>query len=235
MRLAWVLDGDLAQRTGGTIYDREVVDGLRRAGDEVRVVSLPGRLLRELRAFRPDVVVGGRALLPRARGRVPAARQAQAAARPARSPQPHSMGDRALPAPPTPRAHRGVSRHPRVRPHRDDEPGHTRPPRRRGHEDLHRCRAPGADPSGDTTAVLEVPRRSRSCSWDRSSHANACSSCCKRSRALAGVSCSSEASCATSATCATSARSSRSSASASAFLLTGEVDERGGCARAGKR
>jgi glycosyltransferase involved in cell wall biosynthesis len=58
VRVAWVLYGDLAQRTGGTIYDREVVEGLRRAGDEVRVVSLPGRLYRELRAFRPDVVVG---------------------------------------------------------------------------------------------------------------------------------------------------------------------------------
>ena len=57
-RIAWVLHGDLAQRTGGTIYDREVVDGLRRAGDDVRVVSLPGRLMHELRGFRPDVVVG---------------------------------------------------------------------------------------------------------------------------------------------------------------------------------
>ena len=57
-RIAWVLQGDLADRTGGTIYDREVVEGLRRAGDQVRVVSLPGGLLRELRAFGPDVVVG---------------------------------------------------------------------------------------------------------------------------------------------------------------------------------
>jgi glycosyltransferase involved in cell wall biosynthesis len=59
MRIAWVLYGDLAQRTGGTIYDAEVVDGLRRAGDDVRVVSLPrARLARELRAIAPDIVVG---------------------------------------------------------------------------------------------------------------------------------------------------------------------------------
>gem|GEM_PF-2561679 len=75
MRIAWVLYGDLAQRTGGTIYDRLVVDGLRRAGDDVRVWSLPPppartplaigtgvanglRLGRDLRRTRPDVVVG---------------------------------------------------------------------------------------------------------------------------------------------------------------------------------
>ena len=59
MRIAWVLYGDLAQRTGGTIYDAEVVGGLRRAGDDVRVVSLPrARLARELRRIAPDVVVG---------------------------------------------------------------------------------------------------------------------------------------------------------------------------------
>lgn len=40
MRIAWVLYGSLEQRTGGTIYDARVVDGLRRAGDEVHVVSL---------------------------------------------------------------------------------------------------------------------------------------------------------------------------------------------------
>ncbi len=40
MRIAWVLYGSLEQRTGGTIYDAHVVDGLRRAGDEVHVVSL---------------------------------------------------------------------------------------------------------------------------------------------------------------------------------------------------
>jgi len=59
VRIAWVLYGDLAQRTGGTIYDAEVVEGLRRAGDDVRVLSLPrARLARELRASAPDVVVG---------------------------------------------------------------------------------------------------------------------------------------------------------------------------------
>lgn len=59
MRIAWVLYGDLAQRTGGTIYDAGVVAGLRRAGDDVQVVSLPRRrLTRELRAIAPDVVVG---------------------------------------------------------------------------------------------------------------------------------------------------------------------------------
>jgi glycosyltransferase involved in cell wall biosynthesis len=39
-RIAWVLYGSLEQRTGGTIYDARVVDGLRRAGDDVRVLSL---------------------------------------------------------------------------------------------------------------------------------------------------------------------------------------------------
>lgn len=40
MRIAWVLYGSLEQRTGGTIYDAEVVAGLRRAGDDVHVLSL---------------------------------------------------------------------------------------------------------------------------------------------------------------------------------------------------
>jgi glycosyltransferase involved in cell wall biosynthesis len=43
VRIAWVLYGSLEQRTGGTIYDAHVVDGLRRAGDEVHVVSLDDR------------------------------------------------------------------------------------------------------------------------------------------------------------------------------------------------
>jgi glycosyltransferase involved in cell wall biosynthesis len=38
--MAWVLYGSLEQRTGGTIYDARVVEGLRRAGDDVHVVSL---------------------------------------------------------------------------------------------------------------------------------------------------------------------------------------------------
>lgn len=88
MRIAWVLYGGLEQLTGGTIYDAEVVGGLRRAGDDVRVVSLDDQaadavkvprgmratlppiaraaatakaglaLARELRATEPDVVVG---------------------------------------------------------------------------------------------------------------------------------------------------------------------------------
>lgn len=75
MKVAWIVYGSLEQRTGGTIYDRIVVDGLRAAGDDVRVYSLlppPGstalaiplglaagiRLGRALRRSRPDVVVG---------------------------------------------------------------------------------------------------------------------------------------------------------------------------------
>ncbi|MBX3190174.1 MAG: glycosyltransferase family 4 protein [Labilithrix sp.] len=73
MRVAWILYGGLDQRTGGTLYDAIVVDGLRRAGDEVDVISLPvvaGRvrlsrdpaparaLAKAIRARRPDVVVG---------------------------------------------------------------------------------------------------------------------------------------------------------------------------------
>lgn len=33
MRIAWVLYGDLDARTGGTIHDRIVVEGLRAAGE----------------------------------------------------------------------------------------------------------------------------------------------------------------------------------------------------------
>lgn len=85
MRVAWVVYGDLDQRTGGTIYDAEVVGGLRRAGDEVVVVSLANEepagprgfaatlpplakaartakagleLARRIEAVGPDVVVG---------------------------------------------------------------------------------------------------------------------------------------------------------------------------------
>lgn len=66
MRIAWVLYGDLDARTGGTIYDRIVVDGLRALGDEVHVVSLDPRprhragvaLALTLARSRPDVVVG---------------------------------------------------------------------------------------------------------------------------------------------------------------------------------
>ena len=73
MRIAWVLYGELTQRTGGTIYDAEVIAGLRRAGDEVTVLSLaPARaggagvegvegvasLVARVRGLAPDVVVG---------------------------------------------------------------------------------------------------------------------------------------------------------------------------------
>jgi glycosyltransferase involved in cell wall biosynthesis len=66
MRTAWVLYGDLDAHTGGTIYDRIVVDGLRAAGDDVHVVSLDPRprlraglrLAWELTRLEPDVVVG---------------------------------------------------------------------------------------------------------------------------------------------------------------------------------
>jgi glycosyltransferase involved in cell wall biosynthesis len=63
MRIAWVLYGDLEQRTGGTIYDAEVVRGLERSGEDVQVVSLdPGdtgdALAERLRGIAPEVIVG---------------------------------------------------------------------------------------------------------------------------------------------------------------------------------
>jgi glycosyltransferase involved in cell wall biosynthesis len=63
MRIAWVLYGSLEQRTGGTIYDAEVVRGLARAGDDVQVVSLDDgaagdELATRLLALAADVVVG---------------------------------------------------------------------------------------------------------------------------------------------------------------------------------
>lgn len=66
MRIAWVVYDGLAARTGGTLYDAYIVDGLRAAGDVVEVVVLEGRgrvlgglgLARRLRAVAPDVVVG---------------------------------------------------------------------------------------------------------------------------------------------------------------------------------
>jgi len=78
-----VLYGELTQRTGGTIYDAQVVEGLRRAGDDVRVVSLDAsepsgsRLARAARTatagmtlaqglgeIAPDVVVGDELCFP---------------------------------------------------------------------------------------------------------------------------------------------------------------------------
>lgn len=91
MRIAWVLYGSLEQRTGGTIYDAQVVAGLRRAGDDVQVLSLdPGEpalprgaaltlpplaraaatakaglaLARRVEELAPDVVVGDELCFP---------------------------------------------------------------------------------------------------------------------------------------------------------------------------
>ena len=61
MKIAWVLYGDLKQKTGGTIYDRMVVEGLQRMGDEVQIVSIaPGAsdLASVIRASACEIVVG---------------------------------------------------------------------------------------------------------------------------------------------------------------------------------
>jgi len=70
MRVGWVVDGPLEQLSGGYLYDRLVVDHLRRSGAEVLVISLPMGsyafrlasglqldLVPRLSAFGPDVVV----------------------------------------------------------------------------------------------------------------------------------------------------------------------------------
>lgn len=63
-KLAWILYGALEQRTGGTIYDRMVVSGLRALGDEVDVISLrrdirsASPIVRHLARTRPDAVIG---------------------------------------------------------------------------------------------------------------------------------------------------------------------------------
>jgi glycosyltransferase involved in cell wall biosynthesis len=66
-RVAWLLYGSLEQRTGGTIYDARIVDGLRSSGVDVEVLSITHdtghaseapRLVRELARSRPDVLVG---------------------------------------------------------------------------------------------------------------------------------------------------------------------------------
>ncbi|MFC5366155.1 glycosyltransferase family 4 protein [Salinirubrum litoreum] len=41
LHVGWVVYGDLDRRSGGYLYDAEVVERLRAAGDEVTVVSLP--------------------------------------------------------------------------------------------------------------------------------------------------------------------------------------------------
>lgn len=69
MRIAWVLYGGLDQPTGGTVYDRLVVQGLLGLGFDVRVISLTprgrargvlasGELVARLDATGADVVVG---------------------------------------------------------------------------------------------------------------------------------------------------------------------------------
>jgi glycosyltransferase involved in cell wall biosynthesis len=55
MRIAWVIRGDLAQPTGGYIYDRLVVDGLRACGNEVDVIGLASAP-RTSEAARTDLV-----------------------------------------------------------------------------------------------------------------------------------------------------------------------------------
>jgi glycosyltransferase involved in cell wall biosynthesis len=83
VRVAWILYGSVEQRTGGTIYDHEVIRGLRQLGDTVDVLSIDRaagarnvgstlppvsevartgqaavKLARRLDALRPDIVVG---------------------------------------------------------------------------------------------------------------------------------------------------------------------------------
>ena len=59
MRVAWIVYGSLDRRTGGTIYDAEVVRRLRTAGVSVEVIGLRGApaaaIVRRLATLRPDV------------------------------------------------------------------------------------------------------------------------------------------------------------------------------------
>ncbi|HUJ75126.1 MAG TPA: glycosyltransferase, partial [bacterium] len=70
MKVGLVICGDLGFPSGGFLYDRKLVDTLRRAGDEVDVISLPWdgyaarlargldpRLHARLRSFRGDVLL----------------------------------------------------------------------------------------------------------------------------------------------------------------------------------
>jgi glycosyltransferase involved in cell wall biosynthesis len=61
VKIAWVLYGALDQKTGGTIYDRMVVEGLKRGGDDVIVISIaPGasNVASMIRDSACEVVVG---------------------------------------------------------------------------------------------------------------------------------------------------------------------------------
>ena len=62
MKLAFVLEGSLDRKTGGTIYDALVIDGLRSRDVEVAVQTpIPGdaqKLVRDLARSRPNVIVG---------------------------------------------------------------------------------------------------------------------------------------------------------------------------------
>jgi len=42
MQLAFAIPGDPEARTGGTLYDRKVIDALRAAGQDVTLIALPG-------------------------------------------------------------------------------------------------------------------------------------------------------------------------------------------------
>lgn len=55
MRIAWIAYGDLTQPTGGYVYDRLVVEGLRARGDEVDLVD---PLVTTAPCERADLVVG---------------------------------------------------------------------------------------------------------------------------------------------------------------------------------
>lgn len=56
MSIAWLLYGSLEERTGGTIYDRIIVEGLRAGGARVDVLDPRGTPLRRLLAA--NVIVG---------------------------------------------------------------------------------------------------------------------------------------------------------------------------------
>src|SRR5688572_28163114 len=43
LHICFIVPGTLDQRTGGYLFDRHVVDGLRACGRKVDVVELPGR------------------------------------------------------------------------------------------------------------------------------------------------------------------------------------------------